>query len=74
MKGYLAKYAISEGVKEVEIIDRDYRFDYVGLVGYSALYVLGRDVFKEKNEALAAAEKIRTKKIASLKKQIEILK
>lgn len=67
---YLSKYALSEGVEKVESDDRYSKGDWIDLQDRYGFYKLGRDIHKVEAEALAAAESMRVKKIASLKKQI----
>jgi hypothetical protein len=69
---YLTKYALTEGIKEVTA--RNYGDDgtYVYPEGYTSWFSfkLGRDVFESRADAVKAAEAMRIKKIASLRKQI----
>ena len=73
-KVFITKYALTEGIKEIEadIIrsrfeDREYVRD--GLCSY----FLGKNAFTDKSEALKKAEEMKIRKIASLRKQIEKL-
>jgi len=70
-KVFITKYALTEGIKEIEadIIrsrfeDREYVID--GLCSY---FCIGENAFTDKSEA----EEMRIRKIASLRKQIEKL-
>lgn len=67
---YLSKYALSDGIKAVESDDTG--SDYIRPHGYVSFYSykLGRDIHETEAAAKAEAEKMRVKKIASLKKQI----
>ena len=75
MKGYLVKYALTKGIEEVEIIeDECIMSEYKKIKGYGWSYFwIGKEVLKDKDKAIQMAENMRTKKIASLKKQIERL-
>lgn len=66
---YLSKYALSDGIKVVEA--DDVSDGYVRPDGYYWIsFKLGRDIHETEAAAKAAAESMRLKKIASLKKQI----
>ncbi len=74
-KVFITKYALTEGIKEIEtdIIrsrfeDREYVRD--GLCSY---FRIGENAFTDKSEALKKAEEMKIRKIASLRKQIEKL-
>ena len=70
---YLTKYAVSGGVTAHEELGRSTWRDggvWIRMNGVYNSQKLGRDVFETWPEALAAAEKARAKKLASLKKQI----
>lgn len=69
---YLAKYALSSGIKAIDCKPPG-STGYCQQVGGYGLYKLGKDVFETESEAVANAEDHRVKKIASLKKQIEKL-
>ena len=75
MKVWTTKYALTAGVEVVNVGEEDRdgyvytEFDSGGCIQYR----LGKDAFKTKREALENAEQRRTKKIASLKKQIKKL-
>lgn len=67
-KVYLVKYALSGGIKRV-VIDSGYD-DRVKPVGFSDYYTVDKEIFANSNDAIAAANAMREKKIVSLKKQI----
>lgn len=73
-KVYVTKYALTDGIRLSEV-QRSYAVDckYISVRGYTLSAVAGRDAHATWPEALAAAEQMRTKKIASLRKQIEKL-
>lgn len=76
MKVYLTKYALSDGIKEIEAERGVSAAD--GLItwekhGYSQ-YAHKGEWFRTLEEAVADAEERRFKKLASLKKQIEKLR
>ena len=76
MKGWTTKDALTAGIEVVNVGEEDRdgyvyeEFDCGGCIQYH----LGEDAFKAKAEALENAEQRRSKKIASLKKQIKTLK
>lgn len=64
---WISKYALSKGRISAEIgTVSDLHFK----VGWHGFYVIGRDAHSTRDAALEAAEAMRIKKIASLKKQI----
>lgn len=67
---YLSKYALTDGIKKVEVDVSPCVDGFVYIKGHWRVYKLGGDIHKTEAEALAAAEAMRVKKIASLKKQI----
>ncbi len=71
MKVWISKLAIAKGVFQCETVS-----EHGGKVrlpeGYF-LYIPGKHMHKTKAEAIAKAEEMRIKRIASLKKQIEKL-
>lgn len=74
-KVFITKYALTEGIKEIEtdIRRNEVRnYEYVSYGNYSFFYI-GEDAFTDKSEALKKAEEMRIRKIASLRKQIEKL-
>lgn len=73
---WISKYALSQGIYSVEVIDCfDISPDMVrdGRKEYSTQFYHGGDWHRTREEAVSRAEQIRSKKIASLKKQIEKL-
>lgn len=75
MRYFACKYALSYGaIREFESDDTpDKEYAYDRRSSAWAQYKVGRDAFVTEAEAKAAANKLRLKKIASLKKQIEKL-
>lgn len=74
MKVWITKYALTQGIFEAEaevIEDGTVRVRQEFIVSY--YHKEGRDWHKTKESAVAKAEEMRKKKIASLKKQIEKL-
>lgn len=71
---WITKYALTDGVIKVsgkvnhEISSRMFTYRLPG--DFSDTYVHGNDWHRTEHEALDRAEKMRAKKIASLKKQI----
>lgn len=74
-KVWLTRYALSDGIshEEVEKSEVVNGKTYLYLIDTFISYRLGKDVFTNKNEAMAKAEEMRIAKIKSLKKQIEKL-
>lgn len=73
-KYFLTKYALSKGIEELSCVSThpgaNGRID-VHLYGYSWFwFTVGKDAHETEAAAKAAAESMRLKKIASLKKQI----
>ena len=73
---YLVRYALSEGtIAEVRGCEGSY--ESKGWVGVNnnnwTSFKLGRDIFRDRNDAVAQVEVMRKKKIASLQKQIQRL-
>lgn len=67
---WLAKYALTDRVKQVEVVPISSAPSYVKQPGGWLILKIGMDVFETEDEALAAAEAMRAKKVASLRKQI----
>jgi hypothetical protein len=68
---FLSKYALADGIKECEFSGEDeYGYCCVWLGGYYNSYKMGTHVHETFEGAKAAAEKMRARKIASLRKQI----
>ena len=73
-KVYVSKYALTDGIRLSEVVRSSmYDCKYISVRGYALSAVVGRNAHATWPEALAAAEKMRAKKIASLRKQIERL-
>lgn len=74
-KIFITKYALTKGIleKEVEIRDYGYGYEIAYAKGEFSSYSLGKEAFRTREQAMERAEKMRLKKIASLKKQIEAL-
>lgn len=74
MKVWITKYALTQGIFEEEAEDYGDGFVKVTKKGFlDSYYKKGKDWHKTKESAIAKAEEMREKKIASLKKQIEKL-
>jgi hypothetical protein len=68
-----SRYALTVGVKEYEgTLSKDGHFVPDGWI--CTYWRVGKDVHTTQEEAIMAAEKIRTKQIASLEKQVTLLK
>lgn len=74
-KVFITKYALTKGIleKEAEICDYGNGHIRAYVKEEFSSYPLGKVCFKTKEQAMERAEKMRLKKIASLKKQIEAL-
>lgn len=74
-KVFITKYALTKGIleKEAEICDYGYEYEIAYVIGKFSSYSLGKEAFRTREQAMERAEKMRLKKIASLKKQIEAL-
>jgi len=76
MKVYITKYALSRGILVLDVREA-MRSGYVMPTdrsfssGISSIYKIGRDAFHTWEEAVQAADKLRTKKLKSLDKQRE---
>lgn len=74
-KVFITKYALTEGIKEIEtdiIRSRFENEEYVIDDSYS-YFRIGTNAFTDKSEALKKAEEMKIRKIASLRKQMEKL-
>lgn len=74
MKVYITKYALSQGIFEVDGEVSELfpdTFDARGYLGY--FHGDGKEWHRTRESAIKRAEEMRKKKIASLKKQIEKL-
>lgn len=77
MKVWITKYALTKGMSEVDldkVVGAHINGEnlYYRVNGFPIGYIKG-EWHTEKSNAIAKAEEMRTKKIASLKKQIEKL-
>lgn len=74
-KVFITKYALSSGIKGMEVVNKckvdDTLFVYVK--GQYSSYRIGSEAFFSKENAIKKAEEMRLKKIESLKKQIKKL-
>ncbi len=69
---WLVKYCLKGGITRHAVvggIDKK----YIRVEDHCAYYVLGRDCFVARADAVAAAEQMRTKRLASLRKSIRKL-
>lgn len=74
MKVWITKYALSKGIKEKEVEQSDSFPEIVRRKDfYDSYYGEGKEWHRTKESALAKAEEMRKKRIASLRKQIEKL-
>lgn len=71
MRYFISKYALTVGIKERELrpSSSDPNYLYPADGGWTPLK-LGRDAFETREEAVAAANAARDKKVASLRKQL----
>jgi hypothetical protein len=77
MKVWVTKYALSDGrIEEMETISvhKDGLSEIAHYSGYVSHYDWGRHVHETREGAVAAAEKLRAKKIAQLENQIAKLR
>ena len=72
---FKSKYALTKGILEKEVKIQDHGNGYIRAYekGGFPSYSLGKECFRTREQAMERAEKMRLKKIASLKKQIEVL-
>ena len=72
MKVWITKYALKDGITKENAEQNDWLKEYgaVSVERFCHAFILGRDAFEDRNSAIAKAEEMRMKKIASLKKQI----
>ena len=70
MKVYITKYALTRGILEA---DAELNPRFPTMVSTNLGHFHGKDWHETKEAAIYRAEEMRTKKIASLKKQIEKL-
>lgn len=74
MKVFVTKYALTKGIYQEEVREGQpsggWRYLYTLDTRYPQQFVLGRDAFEDLETAKAQVGHMRTKKIASLKKQL----
>lgn len=71
MKVFVTKYAMTKGIQEASVTGKtDVVGTYVYSGGYSQQYRMGYTAFLTREEASMAAEAMRQRKVASLKKSI----
>lgn len=70
MKFFLSKYALTDGIKEAEgkVVKGD--TVYAKLDGYYSLFAFGKEAHETREAAVEAAEFLRARKLASLRRQI----
>lgn len=74
MKVWITKYALSDGIKELEVEQSDFSPNMVfGKVYNDCYHGEGKEWHRTYASATVRANEMRQKKIASLKKQIEKL-
>lgn len=73
---WLSKYALTGGVKAMSVSKIEAGYAWPSGPGFLAwdAFLVGKDAHYSKQEAVAAAEIMRNKKIASLEKQLAKLK
>lgn len=72
MKVWITKYALTEGIRELDVVEDGNGMVHAGI--NPPFYFHEGDFYPTKDEAIAAANIMREKKIANLLKQIEKLK
>ena len=73
MKFFLSKYALTGGIKEAEgKVVKESTGDtvYAKLDGYYSLFTFGKEAHETREAAVEAAEFLRARKLASLRRQI----
>ena len=71
---YLVRHALSEGaIAKVRGVESHLSKGWVSVNNDWRSFKLGRDIFRDCNDAVAQVEVMRKKKIASLQKQIQKL-
>ena len=70
MKMWISRYALSDGIKEVEAEQPAIGDRYAKINGQFTIYEIGKDIHDTLEAAKEEAEKMRRRKIASLKKQL----
>lgn len=74
MKVYITEYALTKGILEKEAKIAEFAGDlFAHIDGMYKSFLIGYNVFYTKSEAKQKAEEMRTKRIESLKKQIQKL-
>ena len=73
MKVYITKYALSDGILEKEAEECDRFLGMIRTDDGAHFHGEGKDWTRTKEAAVARAQEMKTKKIKSLKKQIEKL-
>lgn len=67
---YLVKYVMSLGIEACDGMPLDSNPLTIDIPGRCGYYRLDRDVFTDRNEAVAAARALQAKRIKSLRKQL----
>lgn len=73
MKFFLSKYALTDGIKEAEgkvVKENTGDTVYAKLDGYYSLFAFGKEAHETREAAVEAAEFLRARKLASLRRQI----
>lgn len=74
MKAHITKYALTKGIIEMDVVESPNFQDMVSERSNRLRHFHGMDWHLSKMQAIEKAEEMRSKKIASLEKQIEKLK
>jgi hypothetical protein len=77
MKGYMTKYALTDGIREVEVRpprDDNGKYVYTTDTQWPTQLRVGKDFFPDRDSAEARAKQMARQKIASLERQIKRLK
>lgn len=69
MKVFVTKYALTRGIFEEEVREHG-EYVYGGVGSYQTQYRLGETCFYSRGVAAEAAERMRDRKVVSLRKQI----
>lgn len=70
---WVTKYALTEGIKRCEWDGKTSDGGYIFPIGYCFAAKFGKDAYKNEADAKAEADKMRLRKIVSLKKSIQKL-